>query len=169
MGIHCMCGAKDPLSPFRHAVDCPVFIAGHPMEGGRNWYLCTKRCGKRFQTVDELVGHVDGCPGDARTAPVTIQFTENDAGLRAMVTSAESLARRLMHTMTADELGRLRGIIEGWRGPRRTTVFVRGRWDEAGKFDMWLDAGPIAKEPPTPLSPSTFQVRVEIEEGRWDE
>lgn len=127
--------------------------------------------------VTSLDGHRDLCAGIDRSAPdvrvsMAVQFTADDAGLCAMVASAESLARQLMHTMTADELGRLRGIIEGWRGPRRRTVLVgafAGAWD-TGKPTRDLIGLYHGSARPSAIADGVKALaRVELEEGRFDE
>lgn len=196
MARECNCGTWDSPSPFRHAVDCPVFIAGHRPEGGRYWYVCPKGCGKKFQTADELVGHVDGCPVDARR-PVKFSVgdvvrTKNGANGRvvcvdraggqpvlALIREADGSESARAYEANGTSVFPMAGAPFSQRNigtddllpaPRRATV-----WVGMQKFDGRKD--PVAhvyryKRPhnvEVDGDGMACLIRVELEEGRFDE
>jgi hypothetical protein len=132
----------------------------------KDWDAANKQTDAMFRRVAERVA-AGAARNDAGMKPPMAE-AQNDRQLLGLVAAAEKLARQLMHTMTADELGRIRGIIENWRRPPRREVvwipIVEGPIGGLNTLGSWrsreiamLQKGVIGC------------IRVELEEGKFDD
>lgn len=161
-GPSCACGLGSTKPAYRHGRGCPVY---------RAWLQRPRAAGV---DAGPVIG--DGVPlftvgqvcvtRDGRRARVLAVDLAGEQPVAAAVMRSDG-------TETVETYTALGGYSDSSRAcdllpaPRRAVVWVRGRWDAGGKYDCWLGDKRLGK--PDGNSAATFEIRVELEEGRFDD
>lgn len=154
----CTCGAGED-SPFRHAMDCPVFIAGH------------RRVKDYEPSAKFSVGDVMRTR-DGRSARVVCVDADEPTPVVALVPVAEVPGGPISAQWAA--MYRAYGTRDTDCGPvgedllaepRRAVVWVAAQWGADGRIAV-ADAGAEKLRGPSDWH---CMMKFEIEEGRFDE